>query len=87
MRVGDQVKVIYDPRPVFPGPKTFLATVVKITPKGMLRIETLEKTVEGKPRYKELFYPTLVLVGRCGGRYERYAKGWNTLWWEPLKLG
>jgi hypothetical protein len=74
MNIGDKVKIIYDARPICEC-KEYPATVVRITPTGLLRIKTDEKKAGGKPVYSELFM----------ARFPFFARGWNTLRWEPLE--
>lgn len=70
--IGQKVKVIYDPRPLFPR-KEFDGVVKEITQSGFLKIET------GQPHYDiQLFHSPMTSA------YRRNARGWNTLWWEPV---
>ncbi len=73
LKKGDKVFLHYDARPLLPSPKVYPAEVVKLTPTGWARIESIEKREGGNsPLYSELFYP-----------YEGgHARGWNTLWWR-----
>ena len=71
--IGQIVKVVYDPRPVFPR-KEMEGIIAKITKTGFIKIKTENGIYD-----EALFYsPLTTSPGR------RNAKGWNTLWWEEL---